>query len=307
MKIQRIALIGGSGFVGRHLAGHLRNRGYQCRVITRHAHRHYDLRPAAEVVEADPFDHTQLTSALHGCDTAINLVGVLNSGGKENSFRRVHVELVENVVAACHTAKIVRLLHMSALNADQASGGSLYLRSKGEGENRAHTLGKPGIAVTSFRPSVIFGPDDSFSIASPSCCEYPAPCRWRARMRGCRQCMLVMWLPHSPMHWKTGPPSASTMSCADPGPTPWSNWCALSPGTAANAKSSCACRTGHRACRPRSCNMPPGKPFTPDNYLSLRTPSVCREKRPGRARGNCHLTGKCRHTFSDPHGQESAT
>ena len=97
-----------------------------------------------EVVEADPFDHTQLTSALHGCDTAINLVGVLSSGGKENGFRRVHVELVENVVAACHTAKIVRLLHMSALNADQASGGSLYLRSRAKARTGRTPWASPG-------------------------------------------------------------------------------------------------------------------------------------------------------------------
>jgi NADH dehydrogenase len=51
---------------------------------------------------------------------------------------------------------------MSALNANEASGPSVYLKTKGEAENRAHTLGQPQIKVTSFRPSVIFGRDDSF-------------------------------------------------------------------------------------------------------------------------------------------------
>ncbi len=51
---------------------------------------------------------------------------------------------------------------MSALHASEASGSSRYLRSKGEGENRAHTHGGAAIRVTSFRPSVIFGPGDSF-------------------------------------------------------------------------------------------------------------------------------------------------
>jgi NADH dehydrogenase len=51
---------------------------------------------------------------------------------------------------------------MSALNADQSQGSSDYLRSKGEGENHAHTLGQSSIHVTSFRPSVIFGRHDSF-------------------------------------------------------------------------------------------------------------------------------------------------
>lgn len=105
MKIQRIALIGGSGFVGRHLTRRLRNCGYQCRVITRHAQRARQLAIVAEVMEADIFDRDQLTAALEGCDAVVHLVGILNEDGKKRSFRRMHVDLVENVVAACHAAR----------------------------------------------------------------------------------------------------------------------------------------------------------------------------------------------------------
>jgi NADH dehydrogenase len=55
---------------------------------------------------------------------------------------------------------VSRLLHMSALNADVNESRGRYLKTKGEGENLVHQ--SPGIEVTSFRPSVIFGPDDSF-------------------------------------------------------------------------------------------------------------------------------------------------
>ena len=48
MKFQRIALIGGSGFVGSRLTHHLHNAGYECRVLTRRAFRHADLRLSAE-------------------------------------------------------------------------------------------------------------------------------------------------------------------------------------------------------------------------------------------------------------------
>ena len=64
---------------------------------------------------------------------------------------------------------------MSALHANAASGISQYLRTKGEGENRAHTGGKPDIAVTSFKPSVIFGPDDSFINRFASLLKIPGP------------------------------------------------------------------------------------------------------------------------------------
>ena len=92
----------------------------------------------------------------------INLIGILNEQGENQTFRRFHVELVDLVVDACRKAGVRRLMHMSALQADEARGGSLYLRSKGEGENRAHTHGGASMYVTSFRPSVIFGPGDSF-------------------------------------------------------------------------------------------------------------------------------------------------
>jgi NADH dehydrogenase len=51
---------------------------------------------------------------------------------------------------------------MSALNADASEKHSIYLQTKGLGEDRVHAAAAQGLAVTSFRPSVIFGRDDSF-------------------------------------------------------------------------------------------------------------------------------------------------
>lgn len=276
MKIKRIALIGGSGFVGRHLTRHLCNRGYACRVITRHAHRHAELRTVAEVVEANPFDRLQLTAALQGCDAAVHLVGILNSDNKQRGFRHMHVELVENVVGACHEAKVVRLLHMSALNADQASGSSQYLRSKGEGENRAHTLGKPGIAVTSFRPSVIFGPDDSFLNRFAMLLRIPGPLPL-----ACPDAEL------SPVY--VGDVVAAFANALEDRATFGKHYelCGPRTYTLEQLVRFIAYHTGRyksiirlpdwaSKLQASVLQYVPGKPFTPDNYLSLRTPSVCR-------------------------------
>lgn len=174
MQYTRIALVGGSGFVGRHLTYQLNKHGYQCCVITRHAHRYRALRVSAEVREANPFSSDELSQAFAGYDAVVNLVGILNKS-KNQGFRKVHIDLTETVVEACHRVGIKRLLHMSALQADQATGSSQYLRTKGEAENRAHTLGQPDIAVTSFRPSVIFGPDDSFLNRFAQLLKLPGP------------------------------------------------------------------------------------------------------------------------------------
>lgn len=164
MATNRVCILGGSGFVGSHLVAHLGSRGIACRIITRHPHRYRNLavNQGAELVSANLFDVKSLAKQFSGCDAVVNLIGILNESGKNQTFRRMHVELVDQIIDACNLAAIPRLLHMSALHADQARGTSLYLRSKGEGENRAHTHGGASINVTSFRPSVIFGPGDSF-------------------------------------------------------------------------------------------------------------------------------------------------
>jgi NADH dehydrogenase len=158
MKRQRACIIGGTGVVGRHLLTRLRDAGYHCLVPTRRAFRHRDLKlyPDVELREiAEAADYEELFA---GCDLVVNLAGILNETGNAR-FQTVHVDLVRHVVAAAEAVGVPRLLHMSALHADAVRGSSAYLCSKGEGEDIAHGA---RLAVTSFRPSVIFGRGDSF-------------------------------------------------------------------------------------------------------------------------------------------------
>jgi len=163
MSHHSICIIGGSGFVGHHLAARLTEDGHDIRILTRHRERHRDLLvlPTVEVREVNVHDEEALTQALAGCDVAINLVGILNEKGhKGKGFHHAHVELAQKVVAACRANGIKRLLHMSALGADAEHGASFYQRTKGEAEKLVHD--SEGLNVTSFRPSIMFGPGDSF-------------------------------------------------------------------------------------------------------------------------------------------------
>lgn len=163
MKYQKIIIFGGSGFVGRHLAIELAQRGYQVTIPCRRPHRLSALKvsPNISLKQANIMDSTQLTELCRRQDAVINLVGILNES-RTSSFRNMHVDFVKNLLQVCQTQKIKRLLHMSALGANQASGSSEYLRSKGEGENLVHTFGQKDSLTTSFQPSVIFGAEDSF-------------------------------------------------------------------------------------------------------------------------------------------------
>jgi NADH dehydrogenase len=159
-----ICILGGTGFVGSHLCTELVARGHQLKVLTRQRERHRELLvlPTLELVQADIHNETELKKQFQNSDAVISLVGILNEKGHDGSgFHTAHVELARKVINACSASKITRLLHMSALNA-HPDEKSFYLRTKGEAENYVHTFAANKISVTSFRPSVIFGAEDSF-------------------------------------------------------------------------------------------------------------------------------------------------
>ena len=160
MQITNICVIGGSGFVGRHLCQQLAAQGYRVRVPTRDRERAKALilLPTVDVVVADVQDPATLAALVQGCDAVINLVGVLHDSSGKRGFEAAHVALARKVVAACRANKVRRLLQMSALAA-ATDAPSAYLRSKGHAEM---IVRESGLDFTIFRPSVIFGPDDSF-------------------------------------------------------------------------------------------------------------------------------------------------
>lgn len=161
MEITTVVVLGGSGFVGRHLCHQLAAEGYRVRVATRDRERAKEqliLLPTVDVETVDVHEPGQLSAFVRGADAVINLVGVLHDGRGKGSFQAAHVELARHTVAACRERGVQRLLHMSALNAD-VNGPSRYLRTKGEAERLVR---ESGLDWTIFRPSVIFGRDDSF-------------------------------------------------------------------------------------------------------------------------------------------------
>ena len=163
MQYQNIILLGGSGFIGRSLAFALADKGCRVTIPCRRPHRQQALKihPNIRVVAADVLNENQLDPLCSGQHAIINLIGILHQR-QAHDFRRVHVDFIKSLVTICLRNNIHRVLHLSALGANEASSPSLYLRSKGEGENLLHTFGHKNLQITSFQPSVVFGKHDQF-------------------------------------------------------------------------------------------------------------------------------------------------
>jgi uncharacterized protein YbjT (DUF2867 family) len=165
----RICVLGGTGFIGRHLLNRLVARGDKVVVPTRrlsHARELYPL-PGVDVVPADIHEDATLGQLVRGCDAAINLVGILYSRPARSpqepygpDFAKVHVELPRRFAEAAARAGVEHLLHVSAVGAGP-DAPSEYLRSKAAG-GEAVLAARDHLNATVFRPSVVFGPEDRF-------------------------------------------------------------------------------------------------------------------------------------------------
>ncbi len=160
MKINKVLLLGGSGFIGASVAEQLSAQEIFVTVPTRRRERgkHLFPLPTVDVVEADIFNVAELRALVRQHDAVINLTGILHG-----DFERVHVRLPKMVADACVEGGVSRLIHMSALNAD-VNGPSDYLRSRGRGEAAVWAVSEanPSLGITMFRPSVVFGERDKF-------------------------------------------------------------------------------------------------------------------------------------------------
>ena len=159
--MKNILILGGSGFIGRHVCEALERVGMHATVPTRRLPaRSVQMLPRVSVVRADVHDASQLSALVRGHDAVVNLVAILH--GTAQSFDHVHVQLPRLLGQACADQGVRRLVHMSALGVD-VNGPSMYLRSKAQGDAVLQDMAaRHGLALTLLQPSVVFGADDRF-------------------------------------------------------------------------------------------------------------------------------------------------
>lgn len=156
-----VVVFGGSGFVGRHVVRALARRGYRIRVACRRPDLAGHLQPLGNVGQIQPVQANvrvrwSVDRAVQGADHVVNLVAILHESGRQK-FTSVH-EFGAHEVAEAARADGAGLTHISALGAD-LNAQSDYARTKALGEKAVLETIEDAVI---FRPSINFGPEDSF-------------------------------------------------------------------------------------------------------------------------------------------------
>ena len=151
----KVAVTGGTGFVGTEVVSELLRVGHEVRVLSRRTPER--LPEGARHVIGNVVTGEGLGELVEGVDSVVHLVGIIREAGT-NTFQAVHHKGTVNVIVAASRAGVRRYLHMSAMGTRKGAA-SRYHQTKFAGEEAVKAS---GLDWTIFRPSTIFGPGDSF-------------------------------------------------------------------------------------------------------------------------------------------------
>lgn len=170
----RVLVTGGGGFLGQAVCQRLRTNGHDVVTLNRHV---YPALTALGVDQrcSDLRHHDGVLAAARGCDAVVHTAALAGLWGSERLYREINVTGTANVLAACRTWSIGRLVHTSSpsvvhsgLDLDGVTEDvpyanrflAPYPRTKAEAERLALGANGPDLAVTALRPHLIWGPGD---------------------------------------------------------------------------------------------------------------------------------------------------
>jgi uncharacterized protein YbjT (DUF2867 family) len=154
----RIAITGGTGFVGRHLARRLTDAGHEVVIVSRGVDKRDEAvrnSPRTTFRPVGTGDVETLASAFEGCDAVAHLGGINREIGTQ-TYANVHVQGTANVIEAAKRNGARKLLFLSFLRA-RPDCGSPYHESKWAAEE---LIRESGLDYTIFKAGVIYGRGD---------------------------------------------------------------------------------------------------------------------------------------------------
>jgi len=150
----RIAITGGTGFIGSHLAQRLIAEGHEVVIVAR-GKRSLQAGLQAKFVTSDLSDTAHLAEAFANCDAVAHCAGINREIGTQ-TYRKVHVEATRSVVTAAQHAGVKKILLMSFLRA-RPNCGSAYHESKWAAEE---IVRQSGLDYTILRSGMVYGRGD---------------------------------------------------------------------------------------------------------------------------------------------------
>jgi NADH dehydrogenase len=155
--VQVVTVFGGTGFLGRRIVRHVRDKGFSVRIASRRPKGSSGDDPELQSIAADIRDRQSIATAVEGAFGVVNAVGLYVERGTD-TFPAVHVAAAARVAEEARKAGVERLVHISGIGAD-AHSSSPYIRARGQGEQAVRAA---MASVEVVRPAVMFGPDDAF-------------------------------------------------------------------------------------------------------------------------------------------------
>jgi nucleoside-diphosphate-sugar epimerase len=148
----KLAITGGTGFVGSHLLDAALAAGHRIAALTR---RDQPEREGIEWVAGDLQDREALRRLVDGADAVIHVAGTIRAPSAAE-FEKGNVTGTLAMLAAATAGGVQRFVHVSSLAAREPKL-SLYGASKAKAEELVHSSGLDWAIV---RPPAVYGPGD---------------------------------------------------------------------------------------------------------------------------------------------------
>ena len=152
----KVALIGGTGYVGSYIIDELIKSGHKPKLLVRNGSEHKVVQPEkCETISGDIDDDDAVSSTLDGCDAVIYLIAVIREFPQRGlTNEKLQFKGSEKVARIAEEKGVKRFLLMSALGASPDPNGSKYMQAKHLSEQAVQNT---SLDWTIIRPSSLFG------------------------------------------------------------------------------------------------------------------------------------------------------
>jgi nucleoside-diphosphate-sugar epimerase/predicted dehydrogenase len=152
----KIAITGGTGFIGSAIVRRMAAHGYQFRCLVRPESNLARLPGDVETVQGDVRDADSLRRLLEGCQAVYHLAAATSAGASRDQALReaINVGGTRNLIEACRAVGVQRVIVMSSQSVKRERQAA-YGRTKKQADEM---LLASGLDVTILRPTIVYGP-----------------------------------------------------------------------------------------------------------------------------------------------------